>query len=201
MVWGFGKQNGNAARADEATDATFYALQDAPGDPWAARLEQIDRYLDRTKPPESKPAAGDAPRAKHGKGWWIVRGLGVLFGLFVLTVLWLAITAPLSKSLQPIAPPEVTLLAADGTPIARTGAIVDKPVSVAKLPPRAAQPLNDRARNGPDQQRLGDLHRGARLDRRDIDPVDRCHEVGGEEAGIGDQHHHAGDHEGEHRGE
>lgn len=135
MVWGFGKQNGNAARADEATDATFYALQDAPGDPWAARLEQIDRYLDRTKPPESKPAAGDAPRAKHGKGWWIVRGLGVLFGLFVLTVLWLAITAPLSKSLQPIAPPEVTLLAADGTPIARTGAIVDKPVSVAKLPP------------------------------------------------------------------
>src|SRR3546814_1529705 len=32
------------------------------------------------------------------------------------------------------APPEITLLASDGTPIARTGAIVEKPVEVAKLP-------------------------------------------------------------------
>src|SRR3546814_4595717 len=52
----------------------------------------------------------------------------------MLIVGWLAITAPLSKSLEPIAPPELTLLASDGTPIARTGAIVERPVEVAKLP-------------------------------------------------------------------
>src|SRR3546814_2006587 len=34
----------------------------------------------------------------------------------------------------PIAPPELTLLASDGTPIARTGAIVETPIEVAKLP-------------------------------------------------------------------
>jgi len=54
-------------------------------------------------------------------------------------ILWLAITAPLSKSLQPMAPPRITLLESDGTPIARHGAIVDKPVDVSTLPPHVVQ--------------------------------------------------------------
>ncbi len=54
--------------------------------------------------------------------------------LFFLTVLWLLFTAPLSKSLEPIAPPELTLLASDGTPIARNGAVVEPPVEAKKLP-------------------------------------------------------------------
>ena len=54
-------------------------------------------------------------------------------------VAWLAITAPLSKSLQPIAPPEITLLAADGSPIARSGAVVEEPVAVDRLPDHAVQ--------------------------------------------------------------
>ena len=41
----------------------------------------------------------------------------------------------MSKSLQPIAPPRITLLAWDGTPIARNGAITDKPVKIKDLPP------------------------------------------------------------------
>ncbi|MDO7841294.1 transglycosylase domain-containing protein [Sphingomonas immobilis] len=65
---------------------------------------------------------------------WAMRGLGVVIVLFVLAVGWLAVTAPLSKSLQPPTPPSVTLLAEDGTPIARRGAIIDKPVDAAKLP-------------------------------------------------------------------
>jgi penicillin-binding protein 1A len=137
MVWGFGKHSGSSAGAAEAGEPTFYSLQDAPGDPWADRLAQIDRYLDATKPKEPVPEqpAGEAPKTKRTRWWWIRRGIAAFFALFLLTVLWLAITAPLSKSLQPIAPPEITLLAADGTPIARNGAIVDKPVTVAKLPP------------------------------------------------------------------
>jgi penicillin-binding protein 1A len=58
---------------------------------------------------------------------------------FFLLVGWLAITAPLSKSLQPISPPEITLLAANGTPIARNGAIVEAPVKVSKLPGHVAE--------------------------------------------------------------
>jgi hypothetical protein len=138
MFWDrSGKPKADAPSPGETAEPTFYSLQDAPGDRWAARLEQIDRYLGATKPAETnavEPQPNSAAK-KRGRWWWISRGALALFGLFVLTVLWLAITAPLSKSLQPIAPPEVTLLAADGTPIARNGAIVDKPVSVAKLPP------------------------------------------------------------------
>jgi penicillin-binding protein 1A len=65
---------------------------------------------------------------------WLPRiaSLGVV--LFVLAVIWLAFTAPLSKSLEPLTPPSITLLASDGTPIARRGAIIGKPVDAAQLP-------------------------------------------------------------------
>jgi len=52
----------------------------------------------------------------------------------VLAVGWLAVTAPLSQSLKPLTPPSITLLADDGSPIARRGAIIDKPVDAATLP-------------------------------------------------------------------
>jgi penicillin-binding protein 1A len=66
---------------------------------------------------------------------WFWRGLAVLIVLFIAAVAWLALTAPLSKSLQPIAPPSITLLAADGkTAIARRGAVIGAPVDAAKLP-------------------------------------------------------------------
>ncbi|MDZ3833035.1 MAG: transglycosylase domain-containing protein [Sphingopyxis sp.] len=69
----------------------------------------------------------------------MARGFAVLALILILIVGWLAITAPLSKSLEPIAPPQITLLAADGTPIARTGAIVERPVEAAKLPRHVKQ--------------------------------------------------------------
>ncbi len=74
------------------------------------------------------------PQASR-KWLWIRRGLAAGLLLLILIILWLAVTAPLSKSLQPIVPPRITLLAADGTPIARNGAIVDRPVKAAELPP------------------------------------------------------------------
>ncbi len=66
---------------------------------------------------------------------WAVRGVAALFLVFVVLVGWLALTAPLAKSLEPPTPPQVTLLAADGTPIARRGAIIGQPVDAAALPP------------------------------------------------------------------
>ncbi|WP_313539054.1 transglycosylase domain-containing protein [Sphingomonas sp.] len=84
------------------------------------------------------PPAGPA-RRRIRWGRWIVRGLAVFILVFIAAVAWLAITAPLSKSLRPPAPPSITLLAADGTPIARRGAVIGKPVDVSKLPDHVAQ--------------------------------------------------------------
>ncbi|WP_077228667.1 transglycosylase domain-containing protein [Sphingomonas hengshuiensis] len=65
---------------------------------------------------------------------WVTRGIALCILLFVLAVAWLAVTAPLSKSLQPPAPPSITLLSAEGTPIARRGAVIGEPIDAAKLP-------------------------------------------------------------------
>jgi penicillin-binding protein 1A len=80
-------------------------------------------------------------KPRRGKLWWAVRGIAAVLMAFFLLVGYLAITAPLSKSLAPIAPPEITLLASDGTPIARNGAVVGQPVEVAKLPDHVIQPF------------------------------------------------------------
>src|SRR6187551_269151 len=124
------------ARPDEREYLSYGPLydEDGPGDPeFGAWLD--DQIGTRFGPPDEP---GPSPRTRW---WWIKRGLAGLALAFILLVGWLAITAPLSKSLQPIAPPELTLLAADGTPIARNGADVDAPVKVSELPPHVIQPF------------------------------------------------------------
>ena len=83
------------------------------------------------------------PERARGRGvlWWASRIVAALLMVLIVLVAWLAITAPLSKSLEPIAPPQITLLAADGTPIARNGAMVEEPVQVADLPDHVIQPF------------------------------------------------------------
>ncbi|MEI9850384.1 MAG: transglycosylase domain-containing protein [Sphingomonas sp.] len=66
---------------------------------------------------------------------WAVRGLAAFIVFVILAIGWLAVTAPLSKSLEPPAPPSITLLSSEGTPIARRGAVIGAPVDAAKLPP------------------------------------------------------------------
>jgi len=115
-----------------------------------SKLAAFDRAYAGMFPNEPKPweeAAAAATTESSGKPWlmgktrwwWFSRAGAAVMLLFILIVFWLAVTAPLSKSLQPIAPPRITLLAWDGTPIARNGAIVDKPVEVKKLPPHVVQ--------------------------------------------------------------
>lgn len=90
-------------------------------------------------PPVAAPGpAAPGPVRRHR--WRFLRWAicGVLL-LFMAAVAWLAVTAPLSKSLQPIAPPSVTLLASDGRIIARKGAVTDRPVDVRKLPPHVGE--------------------------------------------------------------
>lgn len=75
------------------------------------------------------------------KRWWAVRIVAAMLAILIALVAWLAITAPLGKSLEPIAPPQLTLLAADGTPIARNGAMVGEPVDVSALPDHVIEPF------------------------------------------------------------
>jgi penicillin-binding protein 1A len=103
-------------------------------------------------PPDYQPAsllppAGDnglppapPPPSKWRWRWkWAKRALAVFALLFVAAVAWLALTAPLSKSLEPIVPPQLTLVSAEGRPIARNGAIVDEPVDATQLPPHVVE--------------------------------------------------------------
>lgn len=63
----------------------------------------------------------------------------IFLALFLALIAWLAITAPLSRSLQPIAAPGITLLNAQGVPIARRGSVTDQPVAVEALPAYVSQ--------------------------------------------------------------
>ncbi|WP_369825699.1 transglycosylase domain-containing protein [Novosphingobium sp. HII-3] len=94
----------------------------------AGRPELDNVLIETLEPPRP-------PRRKRSWRKRIVRGLAVLLLLLIVLIGYLAVTATLSKSLQPVAPPEITLLAADGTPIARNGAVIAEPVKIAQLPP------------------------------------------------------------------
>ncbi|MBN8815835.1 MAG: PBP1A family penicillin-binding protein [Sphingomonas sp.] len=85
-------------------------------------------------PPLDYPGGEKPPKKKRRWGRILVRTLAAFIILFVVLVGWLAVTAPLSKSLQPPTPPSITLLASDGSPIAKRGALVGKPVDASKLP-------------------------------------------------------------------
>jgi penicillin-binding protein 1A len=107
-------------------------------DAWDAKLAGIDQALEVEEKRRLRWWQRDYWRARS-KLWWTGRGIMAGFALFLALIGWLTFTAPLSKSLEPIAPPQVTLLASDGTPIARSGAIVEAPVKVADLPPHVVQ--------------------------------------------------------------
>ncbi|WP_448658978.1 transglycosylase domain-containing protein [Sphingomonas sp. CJ99] len=91
---------------------------------------------------EFDPAGRASPQAQLPairKRRWVTwrnlsRAAGLGLFLVVLAIGWLAFTAPLSKSLEPPVPPSITLLSAEGTPIARSGARIEDPVDAAALP-------------------------------------------------------------------
>lgn len=95
---------------------------------------------DAGHPPDS---AGDycPPQPPHRKRRWLIlkwalRGF-VIF-LFLM-IAWLAIFAPVSRTAEPLVPPPMILQASNGTPIARMGPVMDRPVAIADLPPHVVQ--------------------------------------------------------------
>ncbi|TKD50429.1 transglycosylase domain-containing protein [Sphingomonas baiyangensis] len=110
------------------------------------RIDSFDPW--RVPPADSGPAVVDPPAAPPPApvpeplppAWrpspmrWLARGAAAAIVLLVLLVAWLAVTAPLSKSLEPPVPPSITLLSAEGDPIARHGAVIGDPVDATRLP-------------------------------------------------------------------
>jgi penicillin-binding protein 1A len=84
-----------------------------------------------TRPPEDAPPEVE-PR-KRRRRWPLV--LYSVAALMVVTLIWLVITAPLSRALEPLADPALLMLSDDGHPIALRGAIKEAPVDVTRLNP------------------------------------------------------------------
>jgi penicillin-binding protein 1A len=81
------------------------------------------------------PVALPGDEAKQPRRRWPRWGFTAFSALLLVTLLWLIVTAPLSRALEPLADPAMLLLSQEGQPIARRGAVKDEPVEVAKLDP------------------------------------------------------------------
>ncbi len=114
------------------------------------RYDTLYPEIPDARGPAAQPQGGAGPPlgdytvnlpviVRRRKWRWVPRVLAVLILLFLAAVAWLVWTAPLSKSLEPPVPPSITLLSAEGTPIARTGAVVGKPVDASQLPEHVVQ--------------------------------------------------------------
>ena len=139
-MWGDrGKPRLSHEGAGKAGHSGYYSLSESMvDDPWG---DDDPDFADERDRPRRDGLTGWGLRERTWDvltdprtRFWGVRVIAGLLFLLILIVAWLAITAPLSKSLEPIAPPQITLLAADGTPIARNGAVYDEPVEVDRLP-------------------------------------------------------------------
>jgi penicillin-binding protein 1A len=123
------------------------------------RLDQSAQWQQQPSGFGGPPVHGQPPmppQPPRGRAWynplrWGWRRIALAFiALLMLIIAWLAVTAPLSKSLQPVAAPSLTLLSAEGEPIARRGADIRAPVRIADLPkhvPGAFIAIEDRRFN------------------------------------------------------
>jgi len=95
--------------------------------------------------PDPAPADGSVvppPEKPKRSRWRTVKRALIIFAILLAAIVaWLAFTAPLSKSLEPINAPSLTILSAEGEPIARRGAVIDEPVDVTRLPDHVWQPF------------------------------------------------------------
>jgi penicillin-binding protein 1A len=95
-------------------------------------VEELPDPFAPETPPGADADVAEAPKKR--RRWPIV--LYSVAGLIFVTVLWLVITAPLSRALEPLPNPALLLESSDGRPIALRGAIKEAPVDVTKLNPQ-----------------------------------------------------------------
>ena len=95
--------------------------------------ELPDPFAPIVVPPEPGAQPAEAlPKPRRSRRRLIVYSIA---GVLLVTLLWLIVTAPLSRALEPLDDPALLLLSQEGIPIARRGAIKEAPVEAAKLDP------------------------------------------------------------------
>jgi penicillin-binding protein 1A len=97
-------------------------------------VEELPDPFAPEPPPEQAEFGQQPPEAPKRRRWWPIV-LYCLSGLIFITLIWLVVTAPLSRALEPLADPALLMLSDDGHAIARRGALKEAPVDVAKLNP------------------------------------------------------------------
>lgn len=110
------------APRDEVWSRGGVPIEDLP-DPFGADLD-----------PRRSSASEHEPHGPRKRRLWPF----VLYGicaLLLVTIVWLVITAPLSRALEPLPNPALLMLSDDGHPIALRGALKEAPVDVSKLNP------------------------------------------------------------------
>ena len=79
---------------------------------------------------------GGAPQSFWLSWQWrfLKWGFRAALGIFLLLLGWLALLVPVSRTAEPLVPPPIILTTSDGSPIARMGPVMDRPVEVEELP-------------------------------------------------------------------
>lgn len=100
-----------------------------------ANVEDLPDPFAPPPPAQPEPGAEEGVEPSKPRWRWARIALYSLLALTVLTLLWLVVTAPLSRALEPLPDPAMLFVSEEGRPIARRGAIKEAPVEVAKLDP------------------------------------------------------------------
>jgi len=98
---------------------------------WTRDGQPVEELPDPFAPEPPQTEVLEEP--KRRRRWPLV--VYSIAGVIFITVLWLVITAPLSRALEPLPDPALLLESSDGRPIALRGAIKEAPVDVRKLNP------------------------------------------------------------------
>ena len=84
-------------------------------------------------PPQQEEQPEPEPKPKR---WRRLRiALYAVLTLFFVILVWLIVTAPLSRALEPLPDPAMLFLSEEGRPIARRGSLKEAPVNVGELDP------------------------------------------------------------------
>jgi penicillin-binding protein 1A len=105
---------------------------------WSRGGVNVEELPDPLVLDDSPPLDSDSPSEEarpEPRRRWLRIILYSIAGLFLVTLLWLIVTAPLSRALEPLDDPALLLLSHEGKPIARRGAIKEAPVEAARLDP------------------------------------------------------------------
>ena len=102
---------------------------------WSRGGVNVEELPDPFAPAVVEPVGDAAAAPVKPKRRRLRLALYAITGILLVTLIWLIVTAPLSRALEPLDDPAMLLVSSEGRPIARRGAIKDKPVTIAELDP------------------------------------------------------------------